>query len=157
MATRQHPEGPVRFDGDFATPQPLLLPASPCSEQSLLLADGKILMVTVDRPAAELVLTRHLRSGHVDSSFGEHGLQRIGTEIAASIGTLALEAEANGNLVIHGSLVDESSDNQALWQLQLMPCDDARPRLGVQAFLSVSRWPLAGAMAAPEHARHQWT
>lgn len=60
-----------------------LLPCAAQPEQSTLLPSGKILMVIVDPHSGDVILTRHLRSGRLDDSFGVHGVQRLAAPACA--------------------------------------------------------------------------
>lgn len=153
MAHQQQDKGQATFDCDRAAAEPLLLPRTMLLEQSLQLADGKILTVSVDAPAGEFILVRHLRSSALDLSFGQHGVQRIASDVAHDASGLSLESERDGTVVIRGRRINETSGSLDIWHLRIMPTDQLRPRLGVHAFLSLSHWPFAGATNSPQHAR----
>lgn len=144
MAT--HYNNDAAFDCAFADDAFLPLPPTTHWEQSALLADGKILMASVDTDVGAFLLTRHLGSGALDDTFGEHGVQRIASEVASSVTSLSLELESDGRLFLQGTLSDRFTARHGTWLLRVLPSTAARVHLGVGAFLSTSRSPLASEM-----------
>lgn len=127
----------------LASPDFLPLPSSTHWEQSVLLPDGKILMAGVDRDARTFVLARHLKTGAMDETFGDCGIQRIAADVAADVTRLALELEADGRLMLEGILADRFGARHGTCLLWIRPTTSAWVHLGVDAFLSISRSPLA--------------
>ncbi|OLS64634.1 hypothetical protein [Pseudomonas putida] len=127
----------------FASADFLPLPSTTHWEQSVLLPDGKILMAGIDRDAGAFVLARHLKNGALDETFGDAGIQRIAAEVASDVTRLALELEADGRLMLEGTLGDRFSARSGSCLLWVRPTTAAWVQLGVDAFLSISRSPLA--------------
>lgn len=127
----------------FASPDFLPLPSSTHWEQSVLLPDGKVLMAGVDRDAGTFVLARHLQTGALDVTFGDGGVQRIAADVATDVTHLSLELEADGRLMLEGTLADRFDARHGTCLLWVRPTTAAWVHLGVDAFLSISRSPLA--------------
>ncbi|OAI84643.1 hypothetical protein [Pseudomonas putida] len=127
----------------FASADFLPLPSTTHWEQSVRLPDGKILMAGIDRDAGAFMLARHLKSGALDETFGDAGIQRIAADVARDVTHLSLELQADGRLMLEGTLGDRFSARNGSCLLWIRPTTAAWVHLGVDAFLSISRSPLA--------------
>lgn len=133
----------------FASADSLPLPSTTYWEQSVLLPDGKILMAGIDRDAEAFMLARHLKNGALDETFGDAGIQRIAADVARDVTHLSLELEADGRLMLEGTLGDRFNARSGSCLLWVRPTTVAWVHLGVDAFLSISRSPLASELLVP--------